>query len=261
MANAIPAASPNHPSWVLVSCVVVPLLVLVSAAFAPVGGGLRLILTAALLAVFLLVLGVAISGRPLGVIINQRNLMSLSALQSVMWTVIVVAAYATMALTRVREGISDPLAIQVPTQLWMLLGISATALVGTPLILSTKTQKIPDPKRIEATAQALKTETSHEIDKNRIGTLYSNASIADAQFTDIFQGDEVGNTAHIDLAKVQMFFFTLLIALSYFAATVALIGGGNTNSLPQLEQGAVALLGISQGGYLLSKTADYSGGQ
>lgn len=31
----------------------------------------------------------------------------------------------------------------------------------------------------------------------------------------MFEGDEVGNTAYIDLAKVQMFFFTIVAVLSY----------------------------------------------
>jgi len=125
-------------------------------------------------------------------------------------------------------------------------------------VLSTKVTKTPNPASVEGTARATG-ESKEEIEKNRVGTLYSNPSMAEARFTDMFQGDEVGNTAHVDLAKVQMFFFTLLLGLSYFVAVTASLGSGGLDSLPLLDKGAVALLGISHGGYLMSKAPDHSG--
>jgi len=235
-----------------------PFAILLVGAVIPAAPSYRFWCTAALMFAFLLVMGLAISGRPFGALINQRNLMSLSAFQSALWTIIVLAAYMTIVLTRIRKGVATPLAVGVPSELWMLLGITATSLVGAPLVLSTKVTKTPNPTSVEATAKATG-ESRDEIEKNRIGTLYSNPSMADARFTDMFQGDEVGNTAHVDLAKVQLFFFSLVLGFSYFAAVTASLASGELDSLPLLDKGAVALLGISHGGYLVSKAPDHSG--
>jgi len=45
----------------------------------------------------------------------------------------------------------DPPAIAVPSSLWLLTGISATSLAGTPLILSNKADKTPSQKAIRST--------------------------------------------------------------------------------------------------------------
>lgn len=50
------------------------------------------------------------------------------------------------------------------------------------------------------------------------GQIIGNAQPALAQWSDMFTGDETSNGAHVDLAKLQMFFFTVIVALSYFAA-------------------------------------------
>lgn len=59
-----------------------------------------------------------------------------------------------------------------------------------------------------------------KIDEHREGTLYANPNNDEARFTDMFQGNEVGNTTHVDLAKVQMFLFTV-VAIGAFAAMTA----------------------------------------
>jgi hypothetical protein len=103
-----------------------------------------LVLVALLL--FIILLGGVISSRPLGIFINDRNLVSLSRFQMVMWTVLILSAYFTLAIHRVRDGTADPLAIGMDWHLWALMGISTTSLVGTPLLLSPKAQKEPDDK-------------------------------------------------------------------------------------------------------------------
>jgi flagellar biosynthesis component FlhA len=61
------------------------------------------------------------------------------------------------------------------------------------------------------------------------------------------------------MAKVQMFFFTLIIAFSYMVLLVNLImtkDATELNSFPELSDGLVALLGISAAGYLANKPGD-----
>jgi hypothetical protein len=82
----------------------------------------------------------------------------------------------------------------------------------------------------------------------------------DARLADLFQGDEVGNAAHLDLGKVQMFFFTLVLVLTYTAALVLMFTDASTaiTGLPPVDQGMVALLGISHAGFLANNAVPHS---
>jgi hypothetical protein len=78
----------------------------------------------------------------------------------------------------------------------------------------------------------------------------------------MFQGDELGNTMHIDLAKTQMFYFTVIAAVAFFAMVFK---GVLTNApfadnaaLPVPPDGLVAILGISHAGYLTSKGTNHT---
>lgn len=240
-----------------------------------------------LLTLIVLILGWAIKDRFLGILINERNVMSLSRFQMVGWTIVVLAAYFTYAFVRNAKAISDPLNVGIDSNLWMLLGISTTTLVGSGLVLGLKKDKVPTEKAVEAAARltadkpkedgapaallaaqtALNAVEAGKINENREGTLYANPNNDDARFTDMFQGDEVGNTTHVDLAKVQMFLFTV-VAIGAFAAMTAkglrhlpadpVKLTEALKQLPLLPEGLVALLGISHAGYLANKTVDHT---
>jgi hypothetical protein len=295
----------------LVSSLII-IAIFVSGLFAPKGWNWALVML--FMIVFIALIGWLITGRFSGIFINERNKMTLSRFQLVIWTVIVLSAFLAIALERVKAGALDPLAIALPTQLWALLGISTASLVGSPLILSTKVQKTPtqpaketaekllvraralnnpeirntlaaeekikaDDKKLGA--RALTTEESNARDKNTAavlkikadakedikknadanGILDSNKNFGDANFSEMFTGDEMDNKGLIDMAKVQMFFFTLIIAFSYMVLLVNLImtvEPAGLNSFPALSDGLVALLGISSGGYLTNKAVDHT---
>ena len=241
-------------------------LMIVAAWFAP--AGLNLILVTALMIMVLIVLGMSITNRPMGVLINERNLMSLSRFQMAIWTVLILASYFTFAMVRIKAMasgvlnghiVTDPLSIQIDWHLWALLGVSTTSLVASPLILGTKKNKEPDPAVPQKTAQSVN-EAEVEIVANKQGTLYANSKILDACLTDLFQGDELANTAQIDLAKVQMFYFTIIAAICFFAMVIRILMNGDSalGELPLLPDGLVAVLGISHAGYLASKSIDHT---
>jgi len=119
---------------------------------APAGWNGAIVL--ALMSGFMLLLGAHIGKRPLGILVNQRNLMSLSRFQATLWTLVILSGYFTMALMRIKANIPDPVAIQIDWHLWVLMGISATSLVGSPLIASMKKAKEPDPAIVTKTATA-----------------------------------------------------------------------------------------------------------
>ncbi len=219
--------------------------------------GWNLIGTSAALTGFLLVLGKAISGVPLALFISERNLMSLSRFQALVWTVVVMGGYLTMTLVQAQAHGQTAKGVTIPQELWIAMGISTTSLLGTPLVLGGKRARSPDEKLVENTSAQL-AEAPGDIDAHRQGVLYANAHMTDARMADMFQGDEVGNTAHIDLAKVQMFYFTLIAAMGYFMQVAMAVMRRETSAMPELSQGMLALLAISHGGYLLGKAGDHS---
>ena len=92
------------------------------------------------------------------------------------------------------------------------------------------------------------------------GLVIANETAQAASLADLFTGDEVGNFAELDLSKVQMFFFTVVIILAYAAAlgSMFMSAGSGIASFPALNESVVALLGISQAGYLTYKAVPHT---
>ncbi len=242
--------SPNLEIWV------VSVVLMVATAFAGITQtqGRAWILVLLCMLAFMLFLGKWICGRPLGILITDRNLMSLSRFQMILWTLLILSAYLTMVMQRIHGNISSALDIGIDGRLWALMGISTASLVGSPLLLQNKKLQDPPGSAIEKASKLLQ-EDQQAIQSNREGRLYSNTSPLDARFTDIFQGDEVGNTAYIDPAKLQMFFFSLIVAASYaYQIFHSMYNDPKNLTIPTVSEGMVALLGISHAGYLGSKT-------
>lgn len=208
--------------------------------------------------VFVMVLGDA-KGRIGGILISERNVMSLSRFQLIAWTLLICSAFITVALARVFANVPNPLAIQLPPELWQLLGISGVSSIGSALILQNKANKQPAPDEVQKAATAVK-EDPTQVAQDARGLNYANPDAKDAHFTDMFEGDELANTAFIDIGKVQMFFFTLITLIAYGAAIAMQMSHTNAiaqfATFPKLADGLVALLGISHATYLGTKVPD-----
>ena len=185
------------------------------------------IITLLLLAAFAVIAGQGVTGYWWGIAIDDRNKVSLSRLQMIIWTIIVVAGFLSAALANINNpAATTPLDITVPEQLLWLMGISTTSLVGSPLIKSTKSK----------------------------GVIHGNASPADARLVDMFMAEVTGSETRIDLAKVQMFFVTLVVMIAYSVAMgTELSSEAVITTLPEIAGGVVGLLGISHAGYLSAK--------
>lgn len=90
------------------------------------------------------------------------------------------------------------------------------------------------------------------------GELHVNESIDQANLGDLFRGDLVSNFRVVDLAKVQMFFFTIIIVFTYGTLIYGLLGNAegllqNTVELPAFSDSLNTLLLISHSGYLVTK--------
>ena len=208
-----------------------------------------------LLALFALIVGNGITGLWLGVLIDSRNKVSLSRFQLVLWTVMILSGYLTAVLVNLDLGHPLPLQIAIPPELWVLMGISTTSLVGSPLLLNLKrAQPVSD----DACQEVLAALARQAVDPATIqiqGQVVQNALPEAAQWSDLFRGSQTSDAGQVDLGKLQLFFFTLVLALAYGAALLALFGrdAGAIVSLPVPDGGTLALLGISHAGYLASK--------
>jgi hypothetical protein len=221
----------------------------------------------------LIIIGIGIAGRPAGTWIDERNKMSLSRLQLIAWTVVVLSGFLVAALSNLRaDSADDPLAIAVPEILWAAMGISAISLVGSPLILSTKKHRDPNrPEMMRSLEQFGDTSVGLGFlaDDPRmlatpagirsIGTVEVRESPSNASWADLFRGDETGNFAYVDLGKVQMLLLTVVVLLAYGLALFGLLSGdGPYLKLPMVAEGMVAILGISHAGYLTTKAVSHS---
>ena len=204
----------------------------------------------ALLFAFILIIGNGITGKWSGALIDDRNKISLSRLQSVLWTVLVLSAFLTAALTNINfVGAIAGLQIALPQQLWILMGISLSSLIGTPLIHNYKKDKDLPPDQ--------------QVDNDRVeskGLMMVNKNKNFAQWRDLFCGEDVGNRNNLDLGKVQMFCFTLLLVFAYAVALGALFNSPThaITVFPALDDSVIALLGISHIGYLANKAVPHT---
>lgn len=168
----------------------------------------------------------------LGILVDERKKMSLSRFQTILWSVLILSAFLAAAIANLL-GANNPtgaLSIDIPPELLGILGISVTSLAGAPLILNNKK---PD-----------------QVDTNVDG--------GRPALRDMFKGDDVANCNYVDLSKVQMFYFTIILVLAYGAALVALFMVVDPrhpaiSAFPALNPAIVGLFGISHAGYLTYK--------
>jgi hypothetical protein len=209
----------------------------------------------AALTALMIAVGTSVTQRFWGILINERNVMSLSRFQAVLWTVLILADYATILLGRAWQGMSlvDAKDLLRP-DLLALMGISYASAVGTSIVHANKAGK-PTPATAVAEAQANLNDTNGTFTAAQ-GVLYKNKDLSDANVGDMFQGDELADAHATDLSKVQMFFFTIVSAVVFLGTADAMFTNMKSIGdvlIPQLPENLIALMGISHAAYLGNK--------
>jgi hypothetical protein len=204
------------------------------------------------MALFILIVGHGVTGAWTGAIIDERCKMSLSRLQLILWTIVVLSAFAVIAFVRMRNDAATALDIGVPATIWTLLAITSTSLVGSPVIKSTqKASGRPDDNQLH-TYLAAQGKTTDEVESQ--GPVVTNASIAQASPADLFTGEYVNNFTMLDVGKIQLFLFTVLLIFQYcLSIGHVLIHEPYPASLPDIGPGVLPLFGVSHAGYLMNK--------
>jgi hypothetical protein len=200
------------------------------------------------------------------------NTMSLSRLQIILWTWVILSAFVTIALARIADSCphpdlytckpdtqtkcAEPINIQIPPLLWALMGISITSAVGSPLIKADKAQKtaaqdeaskkatttttsgLPTPVATFAAVLEKREKADPRIkdqvgDTKPLGAIFRKESWDKAMFSDMFTGEEVSTFGYINIAKVQNLLFTVVAVTAY---AIALLGfmSENTKTIANL---------------------------
>jgi hypothetical protein len=176
---------------------------------------------------FATIAGHGITGLMRGIFVDSRNRLSLSRVQMLLWTILVISGFLAAGLANIGAGDASALDVSIPEPLWLAMGISTTSMVASPLILS----------------------------RRRRDDLQTKENQRESRWTDIFTGDDADDGDRLDLGKIQLVFFTVALVLAYGVAlghTFA-TDGKVVHSLPPIDEAVVVLLTISHAGYLTKK--------
>lgn len=172
----------------------------------------------------------------LGLLVDQRNRVSMSRAQLAIWSLLIISAVITEGTLNVflwhpgPVGDPGPLDLQIPASVWGLLGLSGASAIGAPLILIGK----------GGDAVAKKPKNTQTL-------------------LDAVHSDDAASADCLDLSKLQNLFLTLAVVLVYAIAigkSIAEAGTADQSGalalarFPDLGAGFVALLGVSHATYL-----------
>jgi hypothetical protein len=216
---------------------------------------IRWVATIAAVVAGLALIGAAVNARPAGVLIDNRNRVSLSKFQATAWTVLVLTSLITAASLNPAAGTEALENIQIPGEILLAMGISATSLVATPMLLSRKSDELPAANALARTAEKLNLSPS---DLQSVGMVFGRSSPELASWADMFRGDETGNAGDADLSKVQQFLITLLLIGIYASSVWYQFGKSSPKLLPPIPPNFLWLMGISHASYLIYKAAPHS---
>ncbi|HUP61601.1 MAG TPA: hypothetical protein VNA69_14410 [Thermoanaerobaculia bacterium] len=196
-----------------------------------------------------------------GILISERNVMSLTRFQITAWTIMIGSALLTIGMSRAFHpevnGVTEALDIVVPDEVWQLLGIASGSTVLSTMIKRNKESVEPanSPDVAARTATMIQGEDAQAVEDNRRGILYGNSDPRDARFMDMLEGDELANAAFLDVGKVQMFFFTVMSLLMYGTVLWVMMQGdaGMITQMPALTPAMIKIVGISHVAYLGTK--------
>ena len=215
----------------------------------------------------LVAIGVAITGRRLGILWTARNTYSLSRLQVTLWSLLVLAALAAVVSCRARGlfiaqgplGVDNALNLEIPQSLLALMGISVTSAAAVPAILSMKAQaSAPTGAQLNAASARLGGDVQAS------GGVLVRPANCPPLVRDLFQGDDISKAGTVDFSKVQQAVITLILWVAYLGMLCLLFWTGQSladaahpgaTNLPKPSSTFVFLLGISHAGYLAYKAA------
>jgi hypothetical protein len=147
--------------------------------------------------------GYMINGRIDGILIDERNRISLSRFQWVMWVIIIVGGYFTIAVWDVAHGGDLP---KLDNQLLVLLGIVSASPILSGTIVDNKKSNKDAPQGPKA---------ANDDSADQKGSADINTSVNDASWSDLFMGEEAANRYVVDISRLQNLVFTVILGITY----------------------------------------------
>ena len=200
-------------------------------------------------------LGVVITSRPFGVLIDSRSRYSLTHFQIVLWTVVILSLISGVFFGRWAGRVAEPLEFSIPLDVLALMGISLGSTV-----LTTAVKSANDNRRPHSVAASMDVATGM---KPRGAT--AAGEVADEwkpKFSQVFLLEE-GSYADkvVDIAKYQQFIITLVLVAAYVGLAIQAVGAAPdaVTQLPTLGSTFLILLGASHGAYIAGKIPEQAG--
>ena len=174
---------------------------------------------------------------PLGILVDRRGRFSLTHLQVVVWTIVVLSLVSGVFWGRLIDGDENPLSFEIPGEVLGLLGISLGSALVTGAVKSAKDGTAGD--RIAA---------SNALDRPRLGQVFL---LEEGQ-----HADEV-----VDVAKFQNFIITIVLVVAYIALAIERIADAESTlgAIPTFDGTFLTLLGISHATYVAGKLPGQQG--
>ncbi len=210
-------------------------------------------------------LGMDVTRRPAGILTSGSNRYSLSRLQMVLWSWVILSAVTAAVLARalgLGGSLSTAFAVGVDGDLYAVMGISLFTGAATPALLALKAQGSSDAAQRAFAAARMNEPISVQ------GQVVGRPASQAPRLGDLVEGDEVASAGTIDLSKVQQLMLTVVLVGVYAAMVFDLFVGTDfskpisdaakaptTTQLPSLSDDMIKLLLLSHAGYLGYKAA------
>lgn len=210
----------------------------------------------ALLVVLVGLGGVALQRDLMGAMLTERNRLSLSKIQLIFWTTIVLSALLVTALFLL--GASGLLPSPLPVydeRVWALLGIDIAAVAVAAGIRNDKARR----PEVELPARAL----NQPFPNASQGALEHKISPHDWSFFDLFTVEDAADPRRFDATRFQHVIISLALFIVFFGMAFTIFSAigpagdwgdwAANHALPKINNTFLVLIVISHAGYLIGK--------
>ncbi len=207
------------------------------------------------LAIMFTAIGRGINGRWFGILIDDNNRFSLSVLQTVLWSTLLLAIIVAGAIDNVASGRGQTaFKLGIPSEFWILIGISTSTLVGAKIIKTNGNNQQLNATLTKNLTNLMSTELPDKKERVKVfGKIVGWVSPVDAELADLVRGEQAGNALSPDLGKIQMLFLTLVIVGVYGIVIGNAMKSAGVFTCPEFDESLIALIAISHVGYLSAK--------